>query len=68
MENERRSDGEQGGGDRVDWMFDESSIYHEGDFEDDAIMDWQPVQLLQAVSVIKGGVMENKFILCFMFN
>ena len=33
----------------------ESSICHERDFEDDAIMDRLTVQLLQEVSAIKGG-------------
>ena len=43
---------------------------HEGHFEDDEIMDRQPVRLLQAVNVIKGGVKENKrgkFILILYF-
>ena len=39
----------------------ESLMCHEGDFEDDAIMDRYPVQLLQAVSAIKGGITKNKF-------
>ena len=39
----------------------ESTICHEGDFEDDAIMDREPVQFLQAVSGIEGWVKKDKF-------